>query len=86
LRAAGQVFSPARGFWVLIPPEFRSWRAVPASRFADVMMRALDRTYYVALLSAAAADLVIERLGACLAKAPDANEIVNARGAHSVCL
>lgn len=53
LREADQVFSPARGFWVVIPPEFRSWRAVPAARFVDDMMRALDRVYYVTLLSAA---------------------------------
>lgn len=53
LHDAGQVFSPARGFWAVIPPEFRSWRAVPAVRFIDDMMRALDRVYYVALLSAA---------------------------------
>lgn len=53
LRDACQVFSPARGFWVVIPPEFRSWHAVPAARFVDDMMRALGRVYYVALLSAA---------------------------------
>jgi len=54
LHQHGQVFSPARGFWVVIPPEYRSWGVVPAERFVDEMMRALGRTYYVALLSAAA--------------------------------
>jgi predicted transcriptional regulator of viral defense system len=53
LQAGGQVFSPAQGFWVVIPPEYRSWGVVPAERFIDEMMRILDRTYYVALLSAA---------------------------------
>jgi predicted transcriptional regulator of viral defense system len=53
LRASGQVFSPAQGFWVVIPPEYRSWGVVPAERFIDEMMRALGRVYYVALLSAA---------------------------------
>jgi predicted transcriptional regulator of viral defense system len=53
LRAGGQVFSPAQGFWVVIPPEYRSWGVVPAERFIDEMMRALGRAYYVALLSAA---------------------------------
>lgn len=38
---------------VVIPPEYRSWGVVPAERFVDEMMRALGRTYYVALLSAA---------------------------------
>jgi predicted transcriptional regulator of viral defense system len=53
LRTSGQVFSPAQGFWVVIPPEYRSWGVVPAERFIDEMMRALGRVYYVALLSAA---------------------------------
>ncbi len=53
LREAGQVFSPVRGFWVVIPPEYRSWRVVPAAHFIDEMMRWMDRAYYVALLSAA---------------------------------
>ncbi len=54
LRDAGLLFSPARGFWVVIPPEFRAWRVVPAERFIDAMMATTERTYYVALLSAAA--------------------------------
>jgi predicted transcriptional regulator of viral defense system len=41
LRASGQVFSPAQGFWVVIPPEYRSWGVVPAELFIDEMMRAL---------------------------------------------
>lgn len=49
----GQVFSPARGFYVVIPPEFRRWGSVPAAHFVDAMMRHLDRRYYVGLLSAA---------------------------------
>jgi predicted transcriptional regulator of viral defense system len=53
LTRSGQIFSPSRGFYVVIPPEFRSWGTVPASHFIDDLMRALDRRYYVALLSAA---------------------------------
>jgi len=49
----GQIFSPARGFYVPIPPEFRTWGSVPATHFVDAMMRHLDRRYYVGLLSAA---------------------------------
>ncbi|MEZ5381767.1 MAG: type IV toxin-antitoxin system AbiEi family antitoxin [Microthrixaceae bacterium] len=49
----GQVFSPARGFYVPIPPEFRTWGSVPATHFVDAMMRHLNRRYYVGLLSAA---------------------------------
>jgi predicted transcriptional regulator of viral defense system len=53
LTHSGQIFSPSRGFYVVIPPEFRSWGTVPASHFIDDLMQALDRRYYVALLSAA---------------------------------
>ncbi|MHB8465628.1 MAG: type IV toxin-antitoxin system AbiEi family antitoxin domain-containing protein [Acidimicrobiales bacterium] len=49
----GLIFSPARGFYVPIDAQFRSWRSVPATQFIDPMMRHLDRRYYVALLSAA---------------------------------
>jgi predicted transcriptional regulator of viral defense system len=49
----GQIFSPSRGFYVVIPPEFRSWGTVPASHFIDDLMSALGRRYYVSLLSAA---------------------------------
>lgn len=53
LAAAHQIVSPGRGLYVVIPPEYRSWATVPASHFIDAMMQALDRRYYVALLSAA---------------------------------
>lgn len=50
----GEVFSPAQGLYVPIPPEFRAWGgSIPAAEFIDQMMRHLDRRYYVALLSAA---------------------------------
>jgi len=53
LAAADQIVSPSRGLYVVVPPEYRSWATVPASHFIDAMMQALDRRYYVALLSAA---------------------------------
>lgn len=53
LADADQIFSAARGFYVIIPPEYRSWGAVPASWFVHPMMAHLGRSYYVALLSAA---------------------------------
>lgn len=53
LEAKHQVFSPARGLYVCIPPEYRTWGAVPASWFVDPLMHHLDRRYYVGLLSAA---------------------------------
>jgi predicted transcriptional regulator of viral defense system len=53
LRRNGKVFSPLRGAYVPIPPEYRSWRAVPASHFIDPLMAHLGHSYYVGLLSAA---------------------------------
>jgi predicted transcriptional regulator of viral defense system len=53
LARKGAIFSPSRSFYVVIPPEYRLWGAVPAAHFIDPLMRFLDRTYYVALLSAA---------------------------------
>jgi hypothetical protein len=44
-QAKGLAFSPTRGAYVLIPPEFRTWRAVPASHFVDDMMRYLGHEY-----------------------------------------
>lgn len=49
----GRLFSPTKSLYVTIPPEFRSWGAVPASHFIDAMMRHLGHPYYVCLLSAA---------------------------------
>ncbi len=54
LRRRGSMFSPARGFHVVIPPEYRSWGVLPGELFIDGMMRALGRDYYVGLLTAAA--------------------------------
>jgi predicted transcriptional regulator of viral defense system len=53
LARKGQVFSPSRSFYVVVPPEFRSWGTVPAAHFIDDLMTFLGRRYYVALLSAA---------------------------------
>ena len=54
LRKQRRVFSPARGLYVVIPPQYRSWGVVPAEWFIDDLMAHLGRRYYVALLSAAA--------------------------------
>lgn len=46
-------FSPARGLYIPIPPEYRSWGTVPAAWFVDALMWHLGRAYYVGYLSAA---------------------------------
>ncbi len=50
---SGRVFSPARGLWVVIPPEFRTWRVIPGAQFIESMMTHLGRDYYIGWLSAA---------------------------------
>lgn len=50
---SGRVFSPARGLWVAIPAEYRTWRVLPGVQFVDPMMAHLGRDYYVGWLSAA---------------------------------
>jgi predicted transcriptional regulator of viral defense system len=52
-RSRQQAFSPTRGAYVLIPPQYRTWGAVPASHFVDDLMRFLGHPYYVGFLSAA---------------------------------
>jgi predicted transcriptional regulator of viral defense system len=54
LRKRHEVFSPAHGLYVAVPPEHRTRGVVPAEWFIDAMMRHLERPYYVCLLSAAA--------------------------------
>lgn len=54
LRQKGQLCSPARGLYIVVPPDYRSWGVVPGEWFVDAMMRHLNRSYYVALLTAAA--------------------------------
>jgi predicted transcriptional regulator of viral defense system len=54
LSKEGRLFSPARGLYVVVPAEYRSWRVLPAEWFIDAMMKHLRRPYYVGFLNAAA--------------------------------
>ncbi|MGH2363711.1 MAG: type IV toxin-antitoxin system AbiEi family antitoxin domain-containing protein [Chloroflexota bacterium] len=54
LRRSGRLVSPAKGLYVVVPPEYRAWGAPPAEWFIDGMMARLSRRYYVGLLTAAA--------------------------------
>lgn len=47
------IVSPARGFYVIVPPEYRSLGSLPADQFIPDLMKSLSLTYYVGLLSAA---------------------------------
>ena len=54
LKKRGRVVSPRRGFYVVVPVEYRSAGCPPASWFIDDLMRFLEQPYYVSLLSSAA--------------------------------
>ena len=54
LKRLGRVVSPRRGFYVIVPLEYREAGGPPASWFIDDLMRFLGQPYYVGLLSAAA--------------------------------
>src|SRR5208282_2189135 len=47
------IASPARGFYVLVPPEYRSLGCLPADQFIPALMKRLGLPYYAGLLSAA---------------------------------
>jgi predicted transcriptional regulator of viral defense system len=49
-----RLFSPARGLYVLVPPEYRSAGVVPAAHFIDPMMNHLGVNYYLGFATAAA--------------------------------
>jgi len=53
LAKQGLVASPARGFYVIVPPEYRSLGCLPADQFIPELMKRLGQTYYMGLLSAA---------------------------------
>jgi predicted transcriptional regulator of viral defense system len=47
------IASPARGFYVIVPPEYRSLGCLPADQFIPSFMQRLGLVYYAGLLSAA---------------------------------
>ena len=49
----GAIASPARGFYVIVPPEYHSLGCLPADQFIPALMKSLGQTYYAGLLSAA---------------------------------
>lgn len=49
----GEWVSPARGLWIPVPPQYRTWGAPPGLDIVDALMDYLGRDYYVGWLSAA---------------------------------
>ncbi len=53
LRLKNLVASPARGFYVIVPPEYQVLGCLPADMFISDLMKYLELPYYVGFLSAA---------------------------------
>jgi predicted transcriptional regulator of viral defense system len=48
-----RIVSPARGFYLIVPPEYRSLGCLPADQFIPDLMKRLKLPYYAGLLTAA---------------------------------
>ena len=53
LKEQGLIAEPARSFHVIVPPEYRRLRCLPADQFVDQLMQVWEEPYYLGLLSAA---------------------------------
>ena len=53
LKMQGRIASPERGFYVIVPPEYRSLGCLPADQFIPALMGWKGQPYYAGLLSAA---------------------------------
>lgn len=53
LRRQGHLASPVRGFYVILPPEYRPLGCLPADQFIPALMAHQEKPYYAGLLTAA---------------------------------
>ena len=53
LKKRGEIASPSRGFYVVVPPEYRALGCLPADQFIPALMAHRRIPYYAGLLSAA---------------------------------
>jgi predicted transcriptional regulator of viral defense system len=53
LKEQGLLAEPARGFLVIVPPEYRALGCLPAEQFVPQLLAGAAEPYYLALLSAA---------------------------------
>ena len=54
LKQKNEIASIRQGFYVIIPPEYSKQGIIPPYLYIDDLMKSLDKSYYVGLLSAAA--------------------------------
>jgi predicted transcriptional regulator of viral defense system len=72
LKRQGLLCEPARGFHVIIPPEYSRLGCLPAEQFIDQLMQTWNIPYYIGLLSAA------ERYGAAHGR-PQVTQVIAPR-------
>lgn len=53
LKKKGKIANPLKGFYIIIPPEYKSIGSLPPEQFIPDLMKHLKTPYYVGLLSAA---------------------------------
>jgi predicted transcriptional regulator of viral defense system len=53
LRDKGNIINIRRGFYTIVPDEYKNMGAIPVEFYIDELMKFLSKKYYVALLSAA---------------------------------
>ena len=53
LAKQGEIASPVRGFYIIVPPEYRSLGSLPADQFIPGLMKSQRQVYYASLLTAA---------------------------------
>jgi predicted transcriptional regulator of viral defense system len=53
LKRHGDLISPAKGLYVIVPPEYQRMGCIPAEELIPILMAYLKLPYYVSLLSAA---------------------------------
>lgn len=54
LLAKGELASPAKGFYIIVPPEYHGLGCIPAEQFIPYLMEYWGYRYYAGLLTAAA--------------------------------
>lgn len=54
LTKKGEIFNLRQGFYLIIPPRYRSYRKIPLELYAEKLFKYLNKSYYIGLYSAAA--------------------------------
>ena len=53
MKKQGELISPSKGLYVIVPPEHKLHGCIPAEELIPIMMKYINAEYYTALLSAA---------------------------------